>query len=148
MEKIDDIITLHKANNVTNAGSWQSRIDGVKAVMIAKLGLVAGDFVEVPVLFTPIAVGATHRASAYVPNMVNLLVANGHLVVPDPFFDPFKADFDDKLAALGYKKSSDAAASIHFIDNFIWYHALQGQVHCGTNSRREIVAAPGWWTQR
>ena len=148
MEKIDDIITTYKAHNVTDAGSWQKRIDGVKGVMKARFGLVDADFIEVPVVFSRYAVGATHRASAYLPNMVNLLVVNGHLIPPEPFFDPFKDDFETRMAGIGYKKSAAVGATLHFLDNFIWYHELQGQVHCGTNSRREIAALPNWWEQK
>ena len=152
MEKIDDLITTYKAQNVTGVPgvpSWQKRIDGVKGVMKAKLGLVDADFIEVPVVFSRYAVGGgVHRASAYVPNMVNLLVVNDHLIPPEPFFGPFKDDFETRMAAIGYKKSGAAGATLHFLDNFIWYHQLQGQVHCGSNSRRDIAALANWWEQR
>jgi len=142
-EKIKDLITLYKGRNVTDADSWQRQIDAVKAVMKTKFGLVDADFIDVPVLFNQIFGDGKMRASALIPDMVNLLVVNGHLIPPEPFFDPFKNDLNARLTAIGY-----AAANVHYLDNFIWYHELNGQVHCGTNSRREIVASPGWWSQR
>ena len=146
METIDALILARKDDNVTNATSWQKRIDGVKGVMKTRFGLVDADFIDVPVVFSPY--GGASRASAYLPNMVNLLVVNGHLIPPEPFFAPFKDDFETKMVAVGYKKSGAAGATLHFLDSFIWYHDLKGQVHCGTNSRREIVALPNWWNQQ
>ena len=145
LPKVSTLIGTYKGSNVTAADSFQSTIDAVKAVMKTKFNLADADFIEIPVFFKKLAAVC---AKAFLPDMVNLLVVNGHLIAPDPFYDPFKADFDDKLAAIGYKKSSDANPTIHFVDDFRPYHEQSGEVHCGTNSRREIPDTPNWWEQR
>jgi len=55
----------------------------------------------------------------------------------------------------GYMKSvlEPFGPSVHFIDDFECYHALMGEVHCGTNAKREPPEEQGaffterWWDQ-
>jgi len=120
--------------------------EGVKGVMKRKFGLEDSDFIDTPVFFWN-GVPATGEADARIPDMVNLLVVNEQLIIPRPFYNPFQEDLETKLAAIGYKKSSAANPTIHFVTDYKWYHEHLGEVHCGTNSRREIPAT-AWWTQK
>jgi protein-arginine deiminase len=141
----DDVIADYKAQNIDD---WQPAIDDVKCVMMARFGLVEADFIEIPVLFDRWFADGDFRAEALLPDMVNLVVANAQLIVPEPFLDLFKDDFETKLGAIGYQPSTAANPTIHFIDDYIWYHKAIGEVHCGTNSLRTIPLAPPWWTQQ
>ena len=79
---------------------------------------------------------------AYVPGLVNMQVCGGQLWLPKPFgprlagVDVFETAVQDALGA----------ANVVFVDDWHWYHALQGEVHCGTN----VIRVPPdeyqqWW---
>ncbi|UCC31955.1 MAG: hypothetical protein JSU86_06685 [Phycisphaerales bacterium] len=74
------------------------------------------------------------------PNLVNLLVVNGRLIAPEPFYDGFKAEFASQVSAIGYQQGT----SLRFIDDCDIYHVDKGNVHCGTNVKR-IPSAVTWW---
>lgn len=85
--------------------------------------------------------------------MVNLLVITKanlsavQLVIPKPFgpvlngVDQFEEDVRKKLTPLGYTTSQ-----IRFVDDFNSYHILDGEIHCGTNSKRKPHTT-AWWEQ-
>jgi protein-arginine deiminase len=74
------------------------------------------------------------------------------IVVPDPFgpmidgVDGFKQDLLDRLAtpALGVGYEGQGLA-VFFADDWDWYHALLGEVHCGTNQDGPPAAEVKWW---
>jgi protein-arginine deiminase len=83
-------------------------------------------------------------ADALIPGMVNMLVVNGHCIVPKPFgprvghppVDRFEQAVRSDLTALGL--------TVHFLDCWNEYHVRLGEVHCATNTLRR----PGrirWW---
>ncbi len=71
---------------------------------------------------------------------MNILVANGRLVVAEPFYDDFKTEFVSRLSAVGYQNGS----SLRFIDDWEVYHRFKGEVHCGTQVRR-APSSVTWW---
>lgn len=68
------------------------------------------------------------RCVAYTPGVVNHLVLRDHLIVPDPFFPPFRKMVEARFRSQGNK--------VHFL-NDLAYHDLMGEVHCGTNVVRD-----------
>jgi len=134
-------------------GHVQARIEGVRAGLAAEFGIDPNTFcIKVPVLFYPIdpnyfsyapdpGNGPT-QAVAYSPDMVNLTVLNGHLLIPKPFgpndagTDVFEQYMQDALSGLG--------VTLHPIDDWDDYHVLYGEIHCGTNVLREPWDTP-WW---
>lgn len=75
------------------------------------------------------------RALAALPGMVNMLNVNGTLIIPEPFFPEFT---NGVLNSLG-------SVTIGWID-CREYHHNQGEVHCGTNVRRQpSIQAQAWW---
>jgi len=92
---------------------------------------------------------------ALMPGMVNMLVitrstfAQHQLAIPKPFGpvttpgsrDVFEQDLVSRLTPLGYTDSQ-----IRFIDDFDSYHIFDGEVHCGTNSKRAAHSTL-WWEQ-
>ena len=79
-------------------------------------------------------------AFSLLPNLVNLLVVDGRLVVGEPFYDGFKGELVARLAPLGYEQGS----SLRFIDDWIVYHKRDGEIHCGTAVKRHSGRAD-WW---
>jgi protein-arginine deiminase len=138
----------------------QGRIDGIRTTMQTELGIVASDIVRIPALFiensrSPRRVNPARDPifDAHIPGMVNMLVITGatvaetHLVIARPFgpevsgTDLIEQDVRTRLAPLGY-----GAGQIHFVDDYDTYHVKLGEVHCGTNSKRNPHTTP-WWEQ-
>lgn len=117
---------------------WQGTLSSIRLQMISEFGLSEKDFIEVPVLYR----NKGGRAVAWLPNAVNLLVVDRHLVLPDPCFGPWRDDIVQQLAATGYQLDR-AVDGFSFIPTWD-YHLGDGEIHCGTNSLRELPATP-WW---
>lgn len=121
---------------------YQANIDIVREQLRIGLNLTdPDDFIEIPVYFREIG----GRAIALLPNMVNLISINGHLIVAEPFVDPFKNEFNTRLNAVGFVTPPNPGANIHYIDDWDYYHFLHGEVHCGTNTRRTPPTGYYWW---
>lgn len=112
----------------------QHILDETRAHLCEGLGVDDNDFIEIPVLFKD--------GVAVIPNCVNGLICNGHVILPNPFGpwvdgeDAFATAIRVALTALGVK--------VHFVDNWEPYHLRDGEVHCGTNAIRR-VRQPAWW---
>ena len=124
---------------------------------IEALGIT--DFVEVPAYFVTFDsvtgnLAAAGPARSMLPDMVNMLNVNGTLIVPDPNPhwaphpvplpppwgwippDPFKVEFQNAVGA---------GTTVKWID-CMEYHYDVGEVHCGTNVRREPRSEiRQWW---
>jgi len=157
---VDDILS-NTALLDDNRLICQPRIEAVLAVMAAELGLdPVADVLRIPSLFEE-SEESPRRArktappffEAMIPGMVNLLCITGksfaghHLAMAKPFgpklngVDQVEAEVLRLYGTLGY-----APTQVHFVDDFDTYHVAMGEVHCGTNSRRQAPATP-WWEQ-
>jgi protein-arginine deiminase len=101
-----------------------------------ELNLEDSDFVMMPALF--------QEGMAVIPNAVNSVVVNGHLLVPMPLGP--RLDEQD-----GFEQAIRAALAgcdvrVVFINSWNAYHASGGEVHCGTNTFRRL-RDPAWWTR-
>lgn len=137
---------LKKFNNVC-----QSHIDSSKETLIRELGLDTElDIIEAPQLYIPsdLVIGA---ADAFTGNMVNMLVVNGHCLIPKPFGptrpkpvdadgidteDLFELDLAGKMRSLGIAYA--------FVDCWNSYHLYFGGIHCATNALRQAPLLR-WW---
>jgi protein-arginine deiminase len=119
----------------------QASIDGVRATFKAELGLSEPDIIDVPGLFIPNADSPTF-ADALTAGMVNMLVVNGHCIVPKPFGpvvggkDLFEEDLKSSLSSL--------PVTVSFLDDWDEYHVKLGEVHCSSNTLRTPTRAK-WW---
>ena len=99
--------------------SAQTSIDGVRGVFKAELGLSESDIIDVPGLFIPNRDAPTF-ADALTAGMVNMLVINGHCIVPKPFGpvvggkDLFEEDLKSSLSSL--------PVTVSFLDDWKEYH--------------------------
>ncbi|NWV38613.1 PADI1 deiminase, partial [Grantiella picta] len=111
-------------------------------ILKRSLGLAEQDIIDIPQLFRG---DATNGAEAFFPNMVNMLVLGRHLGIPKPFGPVLGGQcclerrVRELLEPLGL--------SCTFIDDFFSYHVLAGDVHCGTNVRRQPFPFK-WWHLR
>jgi protein-arginine deiminase len=72
-----------------------------------------------------------------------VVLADGHFAAPEPHgpviggVDIFKQQMIDAFAVHGI--------TVHFVENWHLYHALGGEVHCGSNALRATPADVRWW---
>ena len=100
-----------------------------------ELNLLDSDFVMLPALF--------QRGMAVIPNAVNSVVVNGHLLVPGPR----GPRHDEKDAFEEAIRAALAGCDVRvvFIESWNAYHTSAGEIHCGTNAFRRL-RDPAWWT--
>ncbi len=116
-----------------------AEVDDQVAALKAATGLTDAELIRIPYLHMT----ESGRSVAYQPGMVNgLYLSPTHFVAPDPHgpsingTDIFKAAMQSALAPLGI--------TVHFAEDWDTYHRNLGEVHCGTNSVRQVPAAK-WW---
>uniref|UniRef100_A0A8D2Q5F1 protein-arginine deiminase n=1 Tax=Varanus komodoensis TaxID=61221 RepID=A0A8D2Q5F1_VARKO len=118
---------------------FQKCIDWNRDVLKEELDLTEEDIIDIPQLFER---SSSCKAHAYFPDLVNMIVLGKYLGIPKPFGPIIheqcclEAEVRRLLEPLGL--------SCTFIDDFKTYHALYGEIHCGTNTRRKPFSFK-WW---
>ncbi|XP_069467234.1 protein-arginine deiminase type-3-like isoform X2 [Ambystoma mexicanum] len=118
----------------------QGCIDWNRGILKKELGLEEKDIIDIPVLFY--IPPKDYRAVAFFPDMVNMIVLGKLLGIPKPFGPIIngKCCLEEKVCSL----LEPLGLNCTFIDDFSSYHENLGEVHCGTNVRREPFAFK-WW---
>ncbi|MGH3517951.1 MAG: protein-arginine deiminase family protein [Haloechinothrix sp.] len=122
--------------------TFQASMDLNREILLMELDISEADIIEIPVLFWP--PGRDGRTAAFFPDMVNHLVLGNVSVVPRPYgpeVDGLDAFADAFQAAMPER-------TVHFIDDWYAYHEMLGEVHCGTNVRRQPPDDVHWWEHR
>ncbi|XP_036035046.1 protein-arginine deiminase type-1 [Onychomys torridus] len=116
----------------------QKCIDWNREVLKRELGLSESDIVDIPQLF--FLKGA--YAEAFFPDMVNMVVLGKYLGIPKPFGPLIngRCCLEEKVRSL----LEPLGLHCVFIDDFLSYHQLMGEIHCGTNVRRKPFTFR-WW---
>ncbi|KAK1340441.1 hypothetical protein QTO34_019011 [Cnephaeus nilssonii] len=116
----------------------QSCVDWNREVLKRELGLTERDIVDIPQLFK----SERRKAVAFFPDLVNMLVLGKHLGIPKPFGPIIngRCCLEEKVRSL----LEPLGLHCTFIDDFTPYHMLHGEVHCGTNVRRQPFSFK-WW---
>ncbi|XP_021486878.1 protein-arginine deiminase type-1 [Meriones unguiculatus] len=116
----------------------QECIDWNRVVLKRELGLSESDIVDIPQLF--FLKGA--YAEAFFPDMVNMVVLGKYLGIPKPFGPLIngRCCLEEKVRSL----LEPLGLRCVFIDDFLFYHQLLGEIHCGTNVRRKPFTFR-WW---
>jgi protein-arginine deiminase len=110
-------------------------IGRIREQLQTELDLAESDVVMLPALF--------QRGMAVIPNAVNSMVVNGHLLVAEPR----GPQVDNKDAFKDAIRFALAGSEVQvvFIDAWNGYHAAGGEIHCGLNTFRHLRDA-AWWT--
>jgi len=125
---------LNNSASIAHNAGIQEKIDGNTELIKNEFGLRDEDIIRLPTWYN-------NQGQSIVPNMVNLAVVNGHLLVPAPNgpvrdgVDLLEQDFLSRIEGL--------PVVAHFLDDR-QYHIWSGNVHCGTNVRRSPLVDP-WW---
>jgi protein-arginine deiminase len=119
------------------------QVDAQIAAIKAATGLTDAEIVRIPYLHQP----EDGYSVAYQPGTVNGVVLNGtNYVAPEPHGpviggqDIFKDQLEQALAPYGY--------TVRWVEDWALYHALDGEVHCGSNAARAIPEIKWWETGR
>uniref|UniRef100_A0A6I8NV05 Protein-arginine deiminase n=2 Tax=Ornithorhynchus anatinus TaxID=9258 RepID=A0A6I8NV05_ORNAN len=116
----------------------QSCIDWNREVLKRELSLTERDIIDIPQLFKI----SNSSAEAYFPDMVNMVVLGKYLGIPKPFGPIIngRCCLEEKVLSL----LEPLGLNCTFIDDYLSYHVLMGEVHCGTNVRRKPFSFK-WW---
>ncbi|XP_017361063.1 protein-arginine deiminase type-1 [Cebus imitator] len=117
----------------------QRCIDWNRDVLKRELGLAESDIVDIPQLFFRNG----SYAEAFFPDMVNMVVLGKYLGIPKPY-GPI---VDGRCCLEERVRSLLEPLGLHcvFIDDYLSYHELLGEIHCGTNVRRKPFPFK-WWS--
>ncbi|KAH7002862.1 hypothetical protein EDB82DRAFT_542636 [Fusarium venenatum] len=123
------------------------RIDGNIEILKREVGLTDEDIIRIPSLFEgskfPGAEDSRLQVGAFFPGVVNNLVLTGYntCVAPNPWGPVVKGK--DVIAEAIKAKYSKIGVDLKFIDGWNTHHNYGGEVHCGSNSIRDMSAR--WW---
>jgi hypothetical protein len=117
--------------------------DGIKAVKKA-LDDAAGEplkFVDVPVIYAgdPDKFGTNRKTVAFTPGLANVQPVAGQLYFPRQF-GPVDAAGNDIFETVTKKRLPNAL----FVDDWDVYHRFDGEVHCGSVTKRQLPGVD-WW---
>jgi protein-arginine deiminase len=97
-------------------------------------------FIKVPTIYIGERVGLSSNGScvALTPGLANFQPVNGNLYFPRQF-GPKNA-----MGDIFERTTFTRVPTARFSDDWTLYHALEGEVHCGTNVKR-VLPAFNWW---
>lgn len=116
----------------------QHCIDWNRDILKRELGLTEDDIIDIPALFKL----QDGQATAFFPNMVNMIVLGKILGIPKPYGPVIKETCCLEDYVVDQLKPLDLTCT--FIDDVVSYHKKLGEVHCGTNVRRKPFSFK-WW---
>lgn len=136
-------VTIDQVLADTDVMSASAEASTEVASQLAKIkketGLTDAEIVKIPFLHTSMQ-GLSY---AYIPGMVNgIYIADGHFVAPKPHGPVIdgKDIFEEAMIAA----LKPYGVAVHFAENWSEYHAGLGEVHCGSNARRQVPDTK-WW---
>ncbi len=147
---IDD--TLADQDLMKWSQTAQTHIDPMVAQAKMEIGLTDDEIIYLPTLFEAQVEAGNEYSIAWQPGVVNMRSFTGFAVIPDPFGpqvdgkDVFKQDLIDRLSTDVNKLGYDGKGlKVYFADDWDWYHALDGEVHCGSNQEGAPQVEWKWW---
>lgn len=143
---IDDV--LADQDLMAASQESQAEIDDIVELMRNEVGLADDEIIFMPYLIEDTGSGML----AYNPGTANSLVVGDHIGIPKPWgptiqgVDIFEKDLLGRIGTAENALGSDGEGlEVQFIDDWEWYHALSGEVHCGSNIDGPPPADQQWW---
>jgi hypothetical protein len=98
-------------------------ISSIREILKSELSMTDGQFIECPALF--------RNGVAVIPNAVNCLVCNDHVILPE-LFGPItdNGDLFQRPVEVALRR---CGLWVHWLDEWVVLHRMQGEIHCGTN---------------
>ncbi|KAH8747650.1 arginine deiminase type-4 [Diaporthe sp. PMI_573] len=133
--------------NDSEANECSKRIDVNIEILKRETGLKDDEILHIPAMFNSSSFGDDNstdlKVIALFPGAVNNLVLSGFKtsVAPNPFGPVVEGR--DLLSEAITNAYSKLGMKITFIDDWYTHHSFGGDVHCGTNTVRDMSAQ--WW---
>jgi protein-arginine deiminase len=136
-------VTIQQALDDTDVMAESAKaavqVDGELATLKQATGLTDAEIVHVPFLSST----AYGYSLAWQPGTVNgVYLSDTHFASPDPHGpiidgkDIFKTQLEEALQPYGI--------SVDWVEDWNLYHRLEGEIHCGSNVKRQTTG-PKWW---
>ncbi len=141
-----------RLKNLEGNDSPRKNLDDAREILMAELGLVETDFVRVPVMFAPNenAPERGRRFYGYFANLANLVVVNDssrhYLLMQQPHAP--RIGIGGKDVYQEHCKQILPMSDDDFIDEWKLFHERHGELHCGSNVRRQPTTLYNtWWNK-
>jgi len=125
----------------------QEVVDAELEIFLAELGLGESDVIRMPSLFEEPR-GCGNWVAALIPGMTNMMVSETSdgtpaLFMADPFMRSDENDQSSDPIIANVREIVPEGTEVFFVDDWYVYHMMLGEVHCGSNARRE-PAVSSW----
>jgi len=136
---VDEIIKDTEFQNF-NLIDVQKQIKEIQDILVAEAG-VSLNFIKVPTLYFGMRANFRDRrfSVAFNPGLANLQIIGGNYYFPKQF-GPLNNNGEDIFE----KEIKSKFKHAYFVDDWEIYHRLDGEVHCGSYSLRDIPKID-WW---
>ncbi|MBI5548589.1 MAG: protein-arginine deiminase [Deltaproteobacteria bacterium] len=121
-----------------------AEIDKQVEILKEATGITDAEILHLPTLFDD----TYGEALAHMPGTANgISLGDAHYGSPKPHGPIINgADiFETQMVEEFKKASANVNITVHFIEDWNLYHAMMGEVHCGSNTTREVPASARWW---
>jgi protein-arginine deiminase len=125
---------------MTASANASASIAAELAVLQAATGIADDEILHAPVLFELV----DGYALAYMVGTVNgISLGAAHFGAPRPHgpvidgADIFETQLTAELAKVG--------VAVSWVEDWVDYHAMDGEVHCGSNTTRVVPTSTHWW---
>lgn len=144
---IDDVGEITGDRGLRNLNEeLQEILDAEKERFVRELGLDEEDIIYMPSLFEE-PQGCGGYVAALIPGMANLIVSESDgepvIFLADPFMRENVDDQDSDPVIQYVRDIFPEDLKLVFLDDWDVYHMGLGEVHCGSNVKRE--APRTWW---
>lgn len=141
-------LTRDQALRDANEDIQRDHIEPTIELLETELGLTDDDIIRVPGIFEENS-WCHNLALSLIPGMINLAVyteseTTSKLLIADPFLRASGASQDSDPMIQLWDSLMPAGNETYYLNDWEVYHEGWGEVHCGTNIRREPGA--DWWT--
>ncbi len=136
----EDFETLNRIDVQGRLNTIKSRLNAARAGLVYR---------SVPGLFFGVRGPGFHTARsavAFNPGPTNLQTMNDNLYVATQFGPRHQTTTDMDIFAAAIKDAL-GAARVRWVDDWEYYHALKGEVHCGTAARHAVLDLD-WWSHQ
>jgi hypothetical protein len=138
--KIKDLLSWEEMKTANL--QYQNYLDENREILMKELNLDYDDFYEVPIYYWPPSISL--RARSIMPNMINNLFLGKIMLVPKPY-GPNPAGTGVDLFEEYFLSLIPLGTTVHFIKNWDSYYLLEGDINCGTNTKR-LPFKEKWWS--
>lgn len=131
---------LDNADIMAESAMAEAEVKAQVDVLRAEIGITDAELIPAAFLVEP----AYGYAVAYQPGVVNgIYLSDTHFGAPDPHgpviggVDIFRRQLEQALMPFG--------VTVDWVEDWALLHIGEGEVHCGSNTKRQVPASEVWW---